>query len=234
MRTHGFFTARFDDGESARPFDRANYSDGVGDDPAAVAANRRALAQRAGVEAGQLVFMRQVHGRAVAVVDGPRDTPVADVDALVTAVPGVALAVLAADCLPVLLADAVAGVVGAVHAGRRGVQLGVVGAAVRAMAGLGAGRIAAQLGPSIGACCYAVGRDVQAEVDAAVPGTATSTRNGEPALDLPAGVVSQLRLAGIVEIDAVDARCTADADDLFSYRRDGRTGRLAGVVVLVP
>ncbi|MDT7686927.1 MAG: purine-nucleoside/S-methyl-5-thioadenosine phosphorylase / adenosine deaminase, partial [Pseudonocardiales bacterium] len=105
-------------GASRAPFERFNLSSGVGDDPAAVAANRRRLAAGVGLPAGSVVWMRQVHGTTAATVSAPPERELAEVDAMVTDRPELALAVLAADCVPVLLADPVAGVLGAAHAGR--------------------------------------------------------------------------------------------------------------------
>src|SRR5690349_19422720 len=105
-------------GRSVSPYDTFNLGDHVGDDPAAVAANRARVARELGVGEDRLVWMQQVHGTGVAVVDGPQDGAVAATDALVTATRGLVLAVLVADCVPVLLADHERGVVAAVHAGR--------------------------------------------------------------------------------------------------------------------
>src|SRR3954447_14945737 len=105
-------------GRSVSPYDSFNLGGHVGDSPADVAANRERLARELGVAGERLVWMTQVHGAGVTLVDGPRETPVADTDALVTATPGLVLCVLVADCVPVLLADSAAGVVAAVHAGR--------------------------------------------------------------------------------------------------------------------
>src|SRR5919206_4341256 len=124
-------------GRSRSPYDSFNLGDHVGDSPDDVAANRARVAREIGVGADRLVWMTQVHGATVTVVDGPPDGPVPDTDALVTSTPGLVLGVLAADCVPVLLADPVAGVVGAAHAGREGVRSGVVPAAVRGTVGPG-------------------------------------------------------------------------------------------------
>src|SRR5882762_5894403 len=105
-------------GASRAPFERFNLSVGVGDDPAAVAANRPRLAAGVGLPVTSVVWMRQVHGTATATVSAPPEQDLAEVDAMVTNRPQLALAVLAADCVPVLLADPEAGVLGAVHAGR--------------------------------------------------------------------------------------------------------------------
>ncbi|MGY1618064.1 peptidoglycan editing factor PgeF [Geodermatophilus sp. SYSU D00691] len=220
-------------GRSASPYDSFNLGAHVGDDPAAVAANRERLARELGVPGEQLVWMTQVHGAGVAVVDGPQDAPVPDTDALVTAERGLVLCVLVADCVPVLLSDAEAGVVAAVHAGREGVRRKVVPAALAAMGRLGARprAITALLGPSVCGACYEVPAALQAEVARVVPAAAVRTRRGTPGLDLRAGVAEQLGRAGVGQV-VHDPRCTVEDRFLFSHRRDGVTGRQAGVVFL--
>jgi YfiH family protein len=223
-------------GRSTGPFASFNLSAGVGDDPVAVAANRRRLATELGVRG--VVFLGQVHGTEVAVVDavpGPGEPDRPGTDAAVTALPGVALAVLTADCVPVLLADPIAGVVGVAHAGRVGAAAGVVEAALRAMVGLGAGvdRVEALLGPAVCGGCYEVPAAMRDEVDAALPGSACRTRRGTPGLDLRAGLRRRLAALGVAGV-GVDPRCTAEDPDLYSYRRDRRTGRLAAVTWLDP
>ncbi|UQX09464.1 peptidoglycan editing factor PgeF [Candidatus Mycobacterium methanotrophicum] len=218
-------------GVSAPPFDTFNLGDHVGDDPAAVAANRRRLAATIGLGAARVVWMDQVHGDRVEVIDGPRKTPVADTDALVTTTPRLALAVVSADCVPVLLADARAGVAAAVHAGRVGARDGVVTRAVEAMVAAGAHLpdISALLGPAVSGRNYEVPAVMADEVEAALPGSRTTTSAGTPGLDLRAGIARQLKTLGLSAID-VDPRCTVDDVSLFSHRRDAPTGRLASVV----
>jgi len=218
-------------GVSASPFDTFNLGDHVGDDPAAVAANRARLATAIGLGEDRVVWMDQVHGDRVEVVDGPRDAAVGDTDALVTATPRLALAVVTADCVPVLMADARAGVVAAVHAGRVGAQRGVVARAVETMlrAGAHAGDISALLGPAVSGANYEVPAAMADEVDAALPGSRTTTSAGTPGLDLRAGIAGQLRELGVTSID-VDPRCTVADPTLFSHRRDAPTGRLASLV----
>ncbi|OBK50457.1 peptidoglycan editing factor PgeF [Mycobacterium sp. 1081908.1] len=222
-------------GVSAPPFDTFNLGDHVGDDPKAVAANRSRLAAAIGLSikggADRVVWMNQIHGDRVEVVDGPRDAAVDGTDALVTSTPRLALAVVTADCVPVLLADARAGVVAAVHAGRVGAQLGVVARAVEAMLGLGAqaGDISALLGPAVSGRNYEVPAAMADEVEAALPGSRTTTSSGTPGLDLRAGIGCQLRDLGVTAID-VDPRCTVADPTLFSHRRDAPTGRLASLV----
>lgn len=218
-------------GVSMPPFDTFNLGDHVGDDPAAVAANRARLATAIGLAGDRVVWMNQVHGDRVEVVDEPRGTAVDGTDALVTGTPRLALAVVTADCVPVLLADARAGVVAAVHAGRVGAQKGVVARAVEAMLKLGAqaGDISALLGPAVSGANYEVPAAMADEVEAALPGSRTTTAAGTAGLDLRAGIACQLRDLGVSSID-VDPRCTVADPTLFSHRRDAPTGRLASLV----
>jgi purine-nucleoside/S-methyl-5'-thioadenosine phosphorylase / adenosine deaminase len=220
-------------GRSRGVYGTFNLSAGVGDDPAAVAANRARLARELGVP---VVFLQQVHGTNVAVVDSPLDEGEPDhpdTDAVVTAKPGIGLAVLAADCVPVLLADPQAGVVGAAHAGRVGAAAGVLPAVVAAMTELGARSEAIEvlLGPAVCGGCYEVPAAMRAAVDAQLPGSAVRTRAGTPGLDLRAGLYHQLVELGIGRVGA-DPRCTVEDKALYSHRRDGRTGRQAAIVWL--
>lgn len=218
-------------GGSAPPYDTFNLGDHVGDDPAAVAANRKRLASAIGLDADAVVWMNQVHGDKVVRVDGPLQSAVDDTDALVTTTPRLALAVVTADCVPVLMADSRAGVVAAVHAGRVGAQKGVVARAVEAMCDAGAHTedISILLGPAVSGRNYEVPAAMADEVEAALPGSRTTTSRGTPGLDLRAGIARQLTDLGITAID-VDPRCTVDDRNLFSHRRDAPTGRLASVV----
>ncbi|HEX5494610.1 MAG TPA: peptidoglycan editing factor PgeF [Mycobacteriales bacterium] len=232
MRVRRVVTSR-PGGVSRPPYDAFNLGAHVGDDPAAVGANRRRLAGELGVGADRLAWMDQVHGSAVAVLDRPAARPLPATDALVTAVRGLPLAVVVADCVPVLMADPVAGVVAAVHAGRPGAAAGIAVRALRAMLALGAepDRVDVLLGPAVCGGCYEVPARMRAEVDAALPGSASRTRRGTAGLDLRAGIAAQLRAEGVGQV-VQDSRCTAEDTALFSYRRDGRTGRQAGLVWL--
>ncbi|CAN5325243.1 peptidoglycan editing factor PgeF [soil metagenome] len=218
-------------GVSAPPFDTFNLGDHVGDDPAAVTANRRRLATAIGVAPDHLVWMNQVHSDRVVRVDTPRDTAVDATDALVTTTPGLALAVVTADCVPVLLGDARAGVIAAVHAGRVGAQKGVVPRTVEAMVAAGASvaDISVLLGPAVSGANYEVPDEMADEVDFVLPGSRTVTAKRTSGLDLRAGISRQLRDLGITAI-SVDPRCTVADRSLFSHRRDAPTGRLASVV----
>lgn len=217
-------------GVSAPPWTGANLGEHVGDDPASVAANRADVAGQAGVAADRLVVAHQVHGTDVAVVDGPWPGRPLDADGLVTAEPGLLLAVLVADCVPVMVAAPREGVVAVAHAGRRGMADGIVPATVAAMRRLGATELLATVGPSVCARCYEVPDSLRAEVAARHPVTASVSRTGTPALDVAAGVLEQLALAGAQV--AVVPGCTAEDPDLYSFRRDGTTGRFAGLAWL--
>lgn len=229
MRVRRVVTTRAG-GASRPPYDTFNLGDHVGDDEGNVYANRKRLASELGLAEDKLAWMEQVHGRTATIVDGSETRAAEATDALVTATPGVALVVLVADCVPILLADAEAGVVSAVHAGRVGARVGVVPAAVEAMreAGAEVGRIEALLGPAICGDCYEVPAAMAADVEKHVPGSACKTRRGTPGLDLRAGLWRQLADLGVGKI-GVDPRCTNEDKTLFSYRRDGTTGRIAGI-----
>lgn len=220
---------------SAAPYAELNLGGAVGDEPAAVHTNRALAATALGFEPGAVRWMNQVHGCAVARAEGPWPGPAPDVDGVVTARRGEVLAVLTADCTPVLLADPEAGVAGAAHAGRPGLAAGVVPATVRAMCELGAdpARITARTGPAVCGRCYEVPAALREEVAALVPGTGATTTWGTPALDIPGGVRRQLLDCKVTDI-ALSPVCTLESADHFSYRRDQRTGRLASYVWLDP
>lgn len=235
MRIRRVITTR-SGGCSRPPFDTFNLGSRVGDDPAAVAANQRRLAEGIGLPEDRLVWMEQVHGRLAVRVDGPRDGAVEAADALVTTEPNLALVALAADCVPVLLADRVSGVVSAAHAGRVGARIGVIVSALRLMQEAGArlDRVEALLGPAVCGECYEVPPEMQKDVEKHLPGSASRTREGTAGLDIRAGLWEQMAAAGVGRI-GVDPRCTMESPELFSHRRDqGRTGRLGAVIWMEP
>ncbi|MHA7221086.1 polyphenol oxidase family protein [Arthrobacter sp. RHLT1-20] len=208
----------------------------VGDDPSEVQRRRVELEQAAGLGARGFQYMNQVHGNVVALIGGgtvAAGTAAPTADALVSC--GEPLAVMVADCVPIVLVgtvgDAAAGgapVLGVVHAGRPGVASGVVPAAVARMRELGAAAVSAWIGPSICGSCYEVPEWMRAEVAALVPGTWATTSRGTPGLDLPAGVRSQLAVEDVTV--EYTGRCTLEDDSLYSYRRNNHTGRFAGLV----
>jgi YfiH family protein len=230
---HFAFTDRWG-GVSAVPYEELNLGGAVGDDPDAVRINRELAAKSLGLDPDLVVWMNQVHGADVAVVEGPwgaSDIP--SVDAVVTARRGLALAVLTADCTPVLLADPVAGIAGAAHAGRPGMVAGVVPAAVAAMVELGAdpARIVARTGPAVCGRCYEVPAEMRADVAAVEPAAYAETSWGTSAVDVTAGAHAQLDRLGVRDREQSPV-CTRESDDHFSYRRDRTTGRLASYVWL--
>jgi len=200
------------------------------------------FARAPGTPLPAVVRVRQVHGAAVHVADRPwldrqraagAQAEVPEADGLVTDVPGTALLLRVADCVPVLLADPGHRVVGAAHAGRLGLVGGVVPATVRRMRDLGAEQIVAWVGPHICGRCYEVPEEMRREVAAAVPEAEAETSWGTPAVDVGAGVAAQL---GAAQVEVVDAsRCTREHEELWSYRRDGdAAGRLGGLVWVRP
>ena len=218
-------------GTSAPPYDTFNLSSSSADDPAATHANRDRLARLIGLSAERLVGMRQVHGSTVRVVDGPRMPPLEPGDALVTTQRSLALVSLAADCAALLLADQRSGVIGAAHAGRRGAAAGVALRVVAAMQQQGSqlADIDVLIGPAVCGACYEVPAAMRDEVEESLPGSACSTRAGTPGLDIRAGLEQQLTLAGVGKV-VVDPACTMEDRRFYSYRRDGETGRFAGVI----
>jgi YfiH family protein len=216
---------------SAPPFDSFNLGGGVGDDPAAVETNRSRLAIAAALPPSHLVWMQQVHGTRVVPVEA--SGPLPGTDGIVTTRRDLALAVLVADCVPILAADPRAGVIGAAHAGRRGAADGIGRELLIAMAEAGADPAAMTvlLGPAICGRCYEVPAGMQREVEALLPGSACATAVGSAGLDLREGLRHQFTAAGVGEI-RIDPRCTREDPELFSHRRSGRTGRQAGLIWL--
>ena len=223
----------------------------VGDDPAQVRRRRAALEQHMDVPAGSLAFMNQVHSNVVATVprlrtprtdsspvssegefsaaEGPAvDAPTAD--ALLSPDGSVPLAVMVADCVPVVLAGrSGTGVVTAVaHAGRRGLLTGILGNTVQDMRAVGALSLRAWIGPAVCGSCYEVPPAMLEEAAEILPAVRSRTRWGTPALDLPGGAQAQL-----VDLDVDVLRvggCTLESDDLYSHRRSSAAGRFAGLV----
>ena len=236
---HGFFGRL--GGVSQGDFAGANMSTSVGDDPDAVAANRRAAASSLGSSSG-LQLLKQVHSAdAVTLTDPLAEAGSVAADALVTDRPGLLLAILTADCTPILLADAEAGVIGAAHAGWRGAVDGIVGNTVAAMRDLGAdpSRIVAAIGPTITQNSYEVGEQFRSDFLALHPGGDrffATPDGGRPHFDLPGFVEDQLREAGVTAIDRVGGCTYRHPDRYFSHRyathRGTRTGRQVAVIGL--
>jgi len=211
-------------GVSQGVFTSFNLGDHVSDDPADVQANRALLASKF----GPVQFMNQVHGSRIVIIESVTDeTPTAD--ALVTGIAGLSLAVMVADCIPLLLTSSEA--VAAVHVGRRGLVNGVAVKTIELMREMGARKIRAVLGPAICGRCYEVSQDVHDEVVALHPLATARTASGTPVLDLPKALKACLAAEGISEISDLQI-CTFESADHFSYRRDGLTGRQVGLVSL--
>ncbi len=210
-------------GVSSSPYESNNLALHVGDNSVSVSGNRRLI--RALV--GPTQYMNQTHGNNVALVDAPTDHE-PNADALVTSETGIALAVLVADCIPLLLWDEVENVIAVAHVGRKGLVNEVAMKTIEVMNTLGAERIHAMLGPSICGDCYEVGRDIYDEVGTAFPRARSLTAAGTPGLDLPAALSFQL--SGVVVSVSRSPICTVENPNYFSYRRDGKTGRQAGLI----
>ena len=231
-------------GVSAGPYESLNMSLTVGDEPGAVLENRRRVAAALGADLADFVFSRQVHGAGVRVVTAADrssgafalDGSVPEADAVVTADPAVVLAVLAADCVPVVLHDPAAGVLACVHAGWRGTVARACAAAVAAMIRLGArpAGIVAGIGPAIGADRYQVGPEVAAAVEAEF-GAADVIRpdgTGHWLLGLAAANRLVLREAGLPDGNIHTAARTTGDGLFFSDRAVRPCGRLALVARL--
>jgi hypothetical protein len=235
-------------GVSAGPYESLNMGLAVHDDPAAVLENRHRVAAAIGAGLGDFVFSRQVHGRGVRIVDArdrgtgafSYDESVPEADVLVTADPSVVLAILTADCTPVVLHDPVAGVLAAVHAGWRGTVARACAAAVEAMAGLGAspGSIIACLGPVIGADRYQVGDDVAEAAKSAFGARADAVIKPDGAgrwlFDLATANQLVLHEAGLADGNVHTTRHVTGDGTFFSDRSARPCGRLALVARLTP
>lgn len=200
----------------------------VADNPDDVIARRARLEAAAGLGERHFQFMNQVHGNSVEFIPAHGDGPTAD--ALVSL--GQPLAVMVADCVPVVLVGERRGklepVLAVAHAGRPGVAADVVSATVAEMRSRGAETISAWVGPSICGNCYEVPERLREDVAAVVPETWSTTSWGTPALDLPAGVRAQLGALGVAV--EYSGECTRETARLYSYRRSQQTGRFAGLV----
>jgi len=221
---HAFFTR--EGGVSEGLFASLNCGLGSADDQAKVLENRRRAAAALALDADRLITCHQVHSPQAVVVDRPwrrADRPRAD--AMVTCTPDIALAILTADCAPVLFADAEARVIGAAHAGWRGAVSGVLDATIAAMIKLGAApqRIAAAIGPCIAQASYEVGPEFPAPFLTEDAGNATffvpAARAGHFLFDLPGYVAQRLARLGVARIRRTGGDTAAEPDRFFSYRR---------------
>lgn len=239
---HGFFTRQ--GGVSDGIYASLNCGLGSGDDRAAVTENRRRAATALLGAPAPVLTAYQVHSAEAAIVTAPFTGAPPKVDALVTQTPGLVVGALAADCAPVLLADAAAGVVAAAHAGWRGALSGVVGAALEAMESLGADRkrTTVVVGPCIGQASYEVGLEFEAaflERDAAngryfLPGKTAEKRQ----FDLSGYVAARAEALGVGAVERIERDVYAAPETFFSYRMSRRRdepdyGRLLSAIALV-
>lgn len=223
-------------GQGAQPYGGFNLGAHVGDDIAHVANNRQTLVDAIGVEP---VWMTQVHGAHVLTLREP-STVAPEADAAMTQTPRIACTIMTADCLPVLVADRQARVVGAAHAGWRGLADGVIEQLIIAMTGVpGVNHedLSVWLGPAIGPTAFEVGQDV---VDAFVKQKAANaacfrlhpTAVGKYLADLPMLAAHILRACGVEDITSSGLCTHTLADRFYSYRRDAVTGRMASLIWL--
>ncbi len=236
-------------GSSESPFDTMNLGLHVGDDPATVVENRCRLVQAAKLDPLGITTAEQVHGCSVAIIsaaDAGRGAAacaesIPAVDALITNVPGPVLTLFFADCVPVYLLDPVHRAIGLAHAGWKGTALKVAAETLQAMTnhfGTSPTDCLAAIGPAIGRCCYDVSADVAIRVREASGDDRVIARANQDTwrLDLKLANWATLRASGIPEENiAVSHHCTAcHPHEFFSYRRDGKTGRMAAVLSLLP
>lgn len=222
------------DGFSKPPFDGFNLGDHVGDEPQAVDSNRARLVQQlAGCE--QVQWLQQVHGTELLLAD--RDTVSAqpEADAAITSEPGIAAAVMTADCLPVLISDSNGDQVAAVHAGWRGLLAGVIGTAIDAF-DAPSQELRVWLGPCIGPRQFEVGSEVRdafllgPEFGSAIDLCFAPSGGGRYLADLHGLARWYLAQRGVVHV-AVNSECTAECSErYFSYRRDGQSGRMVSLI----
>ncbi len=219
---HGFFTRR--GGASSGVFSGLNCGAGSSDQAEAVAINRTRVAEAMKVPASHLHGAHQIHSATVVTVSDPLTDAAPKADGLVTATPGIALAMLTADCQPVLFADDTAGVIGAAHAGWKGALNGVLEETVAAMVNLGATRenITAVIGPTISQAAYEVGPEFMDDFMMETPDNVRFFAQGSGdrmQFDLPAYGLHRLRNAGVGHAEWTRHCTYADADRFYSYRR---------------
>jgi YfiH family protein len=230
-----FFTDRWG-GVSQEPFHELNLALHVEDNPIAVLQNRQILADKANFYIDNLIYMDQTHSANISIIKNTLTNKIENCDGIITNQPNIPLMVMVADCIPVLLYDKNKKVIGAVHAGRNGTFLEIVKKAVSIMIenfNSSPKDIEVSLGPSIRSCCYEVGQDL-ADIEKKSFGQKYVIKRGDSFyLDLQSLNHDQLTSIGILKenID-ISQTCTCCDKNYFSYRRDGKTGRFAGVIKL--
>ena len=231
QRVQAFATLRGPAGVSTAPFDSFNLGARCGDQVDDVARNRGALIEHFGLPADPL-WLRQVHGTTVVSCNDATRAGEPEADAAVAMKPGVVLAILTADCLPVLFCSDDGSVIGAAHAGWRGLAAGVLENTIAAMR-VPPEKILAWLWPAAGPQAYEVGNEVRAafvDVDARAAPAFNPTRPGHWLCDLYSLARLRLAAAGVARVHGGGLCTISDPQRFYSYRRDGRTGRMANLI----
>ena len=234
-RVHAFTTLRGPAGASLAPFDSFNLGMRCGDEVTTVARNRNALVEHLDLPS-RPQWLRQTHGTTVATCDGVTRTGEPEADAAVTTSPGVVLAILTADCLPVLFCSDDGSTIGAAHAGWRGLAAGVLENTIASMR-TPPDRLLAWLGPAAGPYAYEIGeevRDAFVSRDRVAEAMFVPTRPGHWLVNLYGLAILRLMDAGMprMAIHGGDLCTMSDPQRFFSYRRDGRTGRMASLICI--
>lgn len=208
-------------GHSSSPFSGLNLATHVDDISEDVLKNRAELESHIGLP---IQFLDQVHGNQVASIEKICEPPIAD--AAFTRVKGIALAVMVADCVPILFTSNQ--VVGVAHVGRRGLVNGVIAQVAAALRHISPTNLTAYIGPHICPSCYEISPDLANEISQKFPEVIAQSRRGTPSIDMRSSIIRQLQIEEIEPNDL--SHCTYEDENLFSYRRDQKTGRNAGIV----
>lgn len=223
-------------GVSEAPYDTLNLALHVGDDPKNVIENRTLLARKLGFNVQNLIYMEQVHSDRIEEIEHPFYNKISECDALITDRENIPLMVMVADCLPLLFFDPKQKVIAVAHAGRNGTFLGIGAKVAERMIqryGCRAENILVAIGPGIHSCCYEVGPEIVDIVTKSYGEKYVKKRSGKMFLDLPQMNFDQLMDAGIdAQNIEISACCSCCDEAYFSYRREGTTGRFAGVMML--
>ncbi len=223
-------------GVSEAPYDTLNVALHVGDQPINVLKNREILSHKWNFILQNLIYMDQVHGNRVEVIEDPSRNKIEACDALITDLKNIPLMVMVADCAPLLFFDPTKRVIGVAHAGRNGTLQNIAQSVIDRMQdryGVDPADLRVHIGTSIGVCCYEVGEDIADIVTKSAGEEFVVKRSGRHFIDIKEINHRQLRDAGVSK-DRIETSplCTACEKDFFSYRREGRTGRFCAVMML--
>ena len=223
-------------GVSPKPYESLNLALHVGDDPKNVLQNRTILAQNLGFNLQNLIYMDQIHSNKVMVISDPSVNKIENCDALITNIKNIPLMVMVADCVPILIYDPLCNVIAVAHAGRNGTFLEISKETVKKMTevfGSDPSDLKVLIGVSIGSCCYEVGEDIADITVESFGKKYVDLRENKFYLDLKELNKDQLMSMGVKEQNIeVSNICTACDPNYYSYRREGVTGRFAGVLML--